>query len=592
MAAGAHRPLASVLLAAMAVSCTGPAGVEVDPDAGPVPLFVLGGSAVALDLTEASDFAIHFGTVEAGRTTTPELWAENAGDAPLVLEFEEVPPPYSLEATRFELAPKERRPLEILFAPTVEGIFDRLLVVETNEKEPPRRIRLLGRATPTCTLEVDPPSLDLGDVGVRCTSRPSWVSIGHRCHGSVTIHELRADPRIAFDSLPSLPTTLSAGQRLSFRISFRPEEPGPAMAEVEIRASREEGSPLVAHLDLEAVGQPSGGVVTDSFLVQGPPKVDLLWVVDNTSSMAEWDELLEQTLPELMARILELPLDLHVGVTTTAVGEGETCGDHTGFSEKENGRLVPHPTLGPRILRSSLGREEFLAAFRRNLLVGACLEDGSIYEAAKRALTEPLVEMPLDEVGNAGFLRHDAALAIVGVTDRSDDAIGDESLESDVEAYLSFFWERKPARARHSVRLHMISGGLEPCENERAGRAEACPECVLGTELSGGTFMEICSLTDDFGWDPLSLEAHQFPHSTASFSLRGEPADVNGDGAIDGEDIEVRLEGEAVAERTESGTYVWRYSPADNSIHFSPPFVPAPSSVVEVTYQLACPRSD
>src|SRR5690606_41672916 len=69
-------------------------------------------------------------------------------------------------------SPKERRPLEILFAPTVEGIFDRLLVVETNEKEPPRRIRLLGRATPTCTLEVDPPSLDLGDVGVRCTSRP------------------------------------------------------------------------------------------------------------------------------------------------------------------------------------------------------------------------------------------------------------------------------------------------------------------------------------------------------------------------------------------------------------------------------------
>jgi hypothetical protein len=40
MAAGVHRPsFATMLLAAMVVSCTGPAGVEVDTETGPVPLF-------------------------------------------------------------------------------------------------------------------------------------------------------------------------------------------------------------------------------------------------------------------------------------------------------------------------------------------------------------------------------------------------------------------------------------------------------------------------------------------------------------------------------------------------------------------------
>src|SRR5205807_66120 len=160
---------------------------------------------------------------------------------------------------------------------------------------------------------------------------------------------------------------------------------------------------------------------------QSTPKVDMLIVIDNSGSMAEEQRALANNLDHLWNRLALANADYHIAVTSSGMtpytsGWAQCPG---GANGGEAGRFFPVDNSRPRILTPQTPNvKEVLFA---NTNVGLCHWDERFLDPVIAALTDPLISStkapgtPLPNDGNAGFLRDDARLALLAVTD-SDDA--------------------------------------------------------------------------------------------------------------------------------------------------------------------------
>jgi len=318
-------------------------------------------------------------------------------------------------------------------------------------------------------------------------------------------------------------------------------------------------------------------------------KIDVLWVIDNSASVQGAYEV-SLWWSEFVAAAAGV--DYQVGVTTTGLSAVSDVQCPGGASGGENGRLFPVDGSSPRVIDASMSMADQDAAWRVNSQVGYCHFDEQPYEAARRALSSPLVDHADDprtiepDDGNLGFLRADADLAIVSFTDELDQSTGHGMLPSD---YVAFFQSLKPG-APESVRLHAITG-------PRVGAPRSCSashgdRLIYGVDATGGTFHSICTPLYDWPAMFLDLSRGVFDGVGTTFRLAEAPDDDDGDGVVDGADLVVRVDGVLVSPLTPLGELAWQYDSGLNAIRFEPPFRPAPGSSVSVDYRVPCPESD
>ncbi len=166
------------------------------------------------------------------------------------------------------------------------------------------------------------------------------------------------------------------------------------------------------------------------------PKVDVLWVVDNSSSMEQEQASLRDNFELFIDEMAAADADFHLAVVTTDMDpwDGETLAENRGrfqnlpdgrpTSSGQGGADVGHcPGELPLIIRSDAYRAQGVLdgdSLKRDFgcmatvgLRGSGFEQG--LEAALTALSPALAT-----THNAGFLRDDAHLAIVFVTDEND----------------------------------------------------------------------------------------------------------------------------------------------------------------------------
>ncbi|MCP3138035.1 vWA domain-containing protein [Pyxidicoccus xibeiensis] len=163
--------------------------------------------------------------------------------------------------------------------------------------------------------------------------------------------------------------------------------------------------------------------------VVAPQKTDILFVIDNSSSMEEEQEGIAQELPAFVEALKEgsgVVQDFRVGVITTSVYrrslfQGQ---EQVRYYERESGRLQPVPDASrqPTDERFIEGTDPFLVEKFRRLVEQGTEGSGqeTPFEAVRLAVTEPLTATPISEGGNAGFLRDGARLLVVVVTDEED----------------------------------------------------------------------------------------------------------------------------------------------------------------------------
>ena len=217
--------------------------------------------------------------------------------------------------------------------------------------------------------------------------------------------------------------------------------------------------------------------VLDVFERPAAPMVDVLFVVDNSGSMMEEQAGLAAGFAYFVAAIAGW--DYHLAVTTTGIRASGGCPG--GADGGEAGRLFPVDGA-PRIITPQVA--DPVAAFARNVAVGLChwWEEG--LEAAFLATIPPLVDSADDPRttqlldGNLGFLRKDARLSIVYVSDENDYS------PRPVQEYIDHIKGLKPGRQELLSVAAVVNTGLCATSSSVGERYMAVADAFVGPKES------------------------------------------------------------------------------------------------------------
>lgn len=410
------------------------------------------------------------------------------------------------------------------------------LVIESNEDDN----FAVGNEVWVSTLRVKPGQLDFGVVGTGCsatkTVRLTQTGQTPAFVGSAML--AAAHPDFSLQSV-ALPRRLDPGEGLRLDVVYSPV----------VEATNAQAVLTVSHdQSLDPFEIPIGASSQlrperlQEFTQLDAARIDVLFVVDDSSSMSQERERLAAHAPDFVEQLEADGVDYHIGVTTTDVSPG---GPRGAFVVPFISRDTPNAAI------------RFAEAVQVGLS-GATSEQG--LEAALLALSEPNLSGP-----NDGFLRRDASLALVFVSDE------DDASPEPVDTYASFFFRLKRPGGDHRVVANAIVGPLGGCPDAIAGARYI--DLAVRTQ---GVVESVCA----FSW-PTALR--NFPGRgfgfLNQFLLEHEPLPST---------IEVWVDGQALPERELGRTNWWFESSPAPTLVFDGLAVPEPGTRIELRYRSAC----
>ncbi len=426
----------------------------------------------------------------------------------------------------------------------------------SNPDRPFNVVDLTGTAAES-TLLIVPNDLFFGTIEVGCAARAKTVTVYNTGATPALIESIDLDAQPGVfnaNGLPSLPLSLSPGASFQFSVGFFAPEVSDYAGAVEMTGEFN-GQPVTYIISLQGSGD-IDAVQQDRFEQLGRPEVDILFVIDNSCSMFDEQQSLASNFGDFVQFAEAQSLDYHLAVTTTDmnVERGKfVSGSTPGTGPAANRIVTPQTQPSPVTVFSANAQQGS---------TGAGIE--YVLDAAYEALTPPNINGH-----NAGFLRREAVLSIVGVTDER------EQSARTVDFFLNFFLSIKGFRNTQLFSFSAISGGETGC-NSSAGSAGAAPRLLELAERTGGVSQTICTQDWSRTLEDLSRQAFGFK---SRFFLTNQPVIQT---------IEVFVDETRLPERETSGRQNWSYDFSTNSVNFTPLAVPAPGSVVRIEYTAEC----
>ncbi len=322
---------------------------------------------------------------------------------------------------------------------------------------------------------------------------------------------------------------------------------------------------LLAASGCEDVRFTENPLQVDAFQQTPSPVVDILWVVDNSGTMADEREQLGQRFDQFMDRLLASGADYHIGIVSTDTDDG-----------RHSGRLQGDPKV---ITRDTPDPQAAFAANVQLEETDSRVERG--LDAMRLALSADLLAAE-----NADFLRATASLFVIVVSDEDDHSIGP------VGYYARWLEHLKNKGNENRVSLSAVVGqSPDGCEGAEAG------DRYLQVQVAtGGLFHSICS--EDFGPiveelginaaglrrkfylseepQPQTLQVLNYAADAPACQSLGDCAE--GLICAAGHRCAVELQ------QAGDGQGVWVYEQGDNAIFFLNDFLPAAGSHLEVAY--------
>lgn len=279
--------------------------------------------------------------------------------------------------------------------------------------------------------------------------------------------------------------------------------------------------------------------------------VDILWVVDDSGSMANQRQTLTNNFSRFLQELLTLQVRFHIGVVSTNYNDRGTLRGTT--------KVITNDTPNPQ--QVFLQNTSFPNASRVRLEQGLRM--------VELALTEPNLSGP-----NKDFLRPNAALAVIAVTDEDDSSYGDPNY------YARFLRSLKGPGNENLSSLSVIGGttpdGCYPPGEEIyfGGRADPAFRYSTAATKTGGIIGSICDVS--FEETLLKIAAalntlrRVFP-----LSLKPDPATIT-----------VRVNGNLIPKDVVNG---WQYRVETQSITFLGNYVPPPGALLRFEYAFVIP---
>lgn len=404
---------------------------------------------------------------------------------------------------------------------------------------------------PDPDIHVEPATLSFGGWPADCPADPITVTITNEGQGDLVVSDilLEGQGSSAF-AHNGAPPTLAYGEEYAFQVDFVPG--GTFDYTIDLRVDSNDPDEATVFVPADGAGG-EDSIFEESFYQDYEEIVDILWVVDNSCSMGEETSMVASNFESFINEFVDLGLDYHMGVITTDMIQT----DHSG--KLQGGTFVTPDTPDPA--------GTFLSLVDQGSK-GSASERG--FEAVQAALTEPLVSST-----NAGFLREEAALSIIALTDENDD--------SDISSSAFTTWLQGLKADPSMVRFNAICGDrgfgcMEWLDVTTVLQATGGDDYIDVAYDTGGFWVSICTADYSAALEQVGLAAAGM---VVSFVLSEEPSNAGM--------ISVTVDGKTVVQDSSEG---WTYNSAENAITFHGDAVPGPGSTVYVSYPVAgeCPN--
>ncbi len=343
------------------------------------------------------------------------------------------------------LEPGASSTFTVTFQPPTEGHFEAMLFPNGEIAVP-----LTGRATaPVARLL--PETQDLGALAVGCEESSSLVLLNDGSE-ALEIDDLQVVGSEAFELQGELPERLGPGEQATLELVFSPLTGGPLESSVSLRSNDPAAS--TTGLTFEGLGVP-GETVTQVEIWSPTTQADVLFVVDSGASMASHLTLAQDSTGLYLESLGAGGVQWQVSV---ANGE-QDC--HATYDPYLSSEVYSSGTAGPAL--------------------GYGLNPSGAGTSALLELALSVLERTDEGECMAGFLRPDAQLHVVLVTDEA------ESSPHEALDYLTAL--RAMVSADEDLVVSAVVGDGEGCTHGG--------EALIAASLSGGDQHDLC----DQDWD-------------------------------------------------------------------------------------------
>lgn len=433
------------------------------------------------------------------------------------------------------LEPGELVDVFISYEPkTFETNVASVTINSNDDLEPVIPVSIIGSGDAP-VISLNPEGHDFGTISIGCDNelRLTVGNIGNLPLIITSVQQMVTQPidiNMYFGTLPDLPWVIDPGFELDIITSYTPSDIGSDSSIITIDSN----DPLAPETEFEeeGIGQVEQWI-TDIHEQGEVPLLDVLWVIDNSGSMFPFQQALSDNIADFMTIFLAASPDYHMSFITTD--------DHLfqGVGQIDNTTLYPELIAANTL--SSIGTS------------GSGQEKGVEYSRKSTSPNGPASEA-------AGFLRSDATLVVIYVSDEPDYSTGGWS------SYTSHFHTLKD-----SDKLHMISiVGDDPqgC-TFTYGNVNRNVQYGGGyidiTNYFNGTIYSLCS--QDWGLQMQDLA--ETVSARRRFNLsESDPIEST---------IEVYVNGQ----QAPSG---WTYDVVENWIQFESGSEPDPGDTIEIKY--------
>ena len=391
----------------------------------------------------------------------------------------------------------------------------------------------------TPDIYITPNPIDFGHVLRDCPADPIEVTITNRGLETLDISSitLQGDGDTAFYH-NAQPTSLAFDESFTFTINFTPTLLFPYDLDLIV----ESNDPDEPEARVDVLGQgASGALYEESFQQTYDPVLDVLWVVDNSESMSNAIDSVRTNFESFIGEFLALNLDYHMAAVTTDMANPDQSG-------KFQGQMIDSS------MSSSQAESLFLSSVNAGAQ-GSADEKG--FDAAKTALSAPLINGT-----NSGFLRNNAALSVIVVSDEDDNS------SISTSNFVSFLngLKSSPDLVRFSGFVGTITDLNVSCDRMEGTKY------MDAAYQTGGFIIDICTNNYNIAMQEVALAAAGL---VVRFPLEQEPTSMSS--------ITVTVDGQDVPQDLFNG---WTYDARDNAIIFHGDSIPENGSSVYVSYEI------
>jgi len=376
------------------VSLTRTACIDFAPEAQPAP----GDPTTVNAQIEVSPALLDFQHINPGESLLLPVTITSIGRDTLYLEnlFVEGADSFSLDDTTTDriLAPGSQTTLPITYTPIASGDQDGQLHIISNDWDDPEVTVTLKASGLLPSIELSPTSLDFGNHEIGCVAERT-ITITNAGPAPLILSGVVFEPtseELTHEFHVAEGTVMSPGQTETVTVYYYPLDELPDTGYLYVHsndpARPEARAAFYAQAHLSEV-------IADEYTQLGSNRTDILWVVDNSDSMAATQDSLAIHFADFLGIAEMLGIDFQMGVVTT--------------DDSTLQGLVPIMTPSTPDLNG---------VFMDAVTVGTTgAGDGQGLWNGFAALSPPMT----DPGGpNEGFLREDASLRVIFVSDGAD----------------------------------------------------------------------------------------------------------------------------------------------------------------------------